>query len=176
MITIRQMDESELDRIGEIDRTEYVTTGYVMRDGRAVAEEVDWQVPPWTAEPGPHSVPGHVDGVRRTMAHGGVMLGAFDGNRLVGFAALRHRLTPGMAQLAGMWVSNGYRRQGIATRLTDEVFRLARERGAERIYVSGTPSESAVGFYTSRGFRVTDEPHPDLLAEEPEDIHMTKPL
>ena len=48
----------------------------------------------------------------------------------------------------------------------------ARMAGAMALYVSATPSESAVGFYRRAGFKPTDTPHPDLLAEEPEDIHM----
>lgn len=42
--------------------------------------------------------------------------------------------------------------------------------------VSATPSGSAVGFYTSRGCRVVDAPHPELFAKEPEDIHLTCPV
>lgn len=49
---------------------------------------------------------------------------------------------------------------------------MAHEDGATHLYVSATPTGSAVGFYTSKGFAPTDTPHPDLLAEEPEDIHM----
>jgi hypothetical protein len=40
------------------------------------------------------------------------------------------------------------------------------------VYVSATPSESAVGFYTSMGFTPTPDPIPELFALEPEDIHM----
>ena len=37
--------------------------------------------------------------------------------------------------------------------------------------MSSTPSESAVGFYRSRGFRLTS-PLPELFELEPEDIHL----
>jgi hypothetical protein len=57
----------------------------------------------------------------------------------------------------------------------DEVERQARSRNARAIYVSSVPSDSAVGFYLSRGFRPTD-PLPDLLAKEPDDIHMVLSL
>ena len=43
---------------------------------------------------------------------------------------------------------------------------------AENVYVSATPSESAVGFYKSLGFTLIAEPLPELFALEPEDIHM----
>ena len=104
------------------------------------------------------------------------MLGAFDGDLLVGIAGLCYNLTETMAQLTTMFVSNDYRRQGIATRLAAEIFRLAREGGATGLYVSATPSESAVGFYRSHGFRLAKKVNKELYALEPEDIHMIKRL
>jgi ribosomal protein S18 acetylase RimI-like enzyme len=77
-----------------------------------------------------------------------------------------------MAQLVFLQVSDGYRRQGIASRLTAECIRMARADGAKKLYVSATPSESAVGFYQTQGFRLVDKPNPELYALEPEDIHM----
>lgn len=79
-----------------------------------------------------------------------------------------------MAELAVLHVSRAYRRQGIGTRLLTEVLRLAKESGAQSIYVSAAPTGSAVGFYRSKGFEPTIEPHPELYEAEPEDIHMTK--
>jgi N-acetylglutamate synthase-like GNAT family acetyltransferase len=49
---------------------------------------------------------------------------------------------------------------------------LARELGAIRVYVSATPSQSAVEFYRGLGFELVSEPLPELYALEPEDIHM----
>ena len=65
---------------------------------------------------------------------------------------MRYRLTETMAQLASLHVSREHRRQGVATLLLSEACRLARQDGAQTIYVSATPSESAVGFYLSQGF------------------------
>ncbi len=56
MIQIKQMENLKVGRIAEIDRSEHVTLGYSIQDGRLVAEEVDWQVPAWFAEGPEHSV------------------------------------------------------------------------------------------------------------------------
>jgi ribosomal protein S18 acetylase RimI-like enzyme len=104
------------------------------------------------------------------------MWGAFDGDLLVGVMVYRPRLTEDMAQLVFLHVSNNYRRHGIATRLTAECIRLAQEDGAGQLYVSATPSESAVGFYQNQGFRPVQKPHPELYELEPEDIHMIMKL
>jgi GNAT superfamily N-acetyltransferase len=81
-----------------------------------------------------------------------------------------------MAQLDALFVSNGYRRRGIATRLLSRIVRLARADGADQLYVSATPSESAVGFYTSQGFRLAEKVNRELYLLEPEDIHMIRSL
>jgi len=69
-------------------------------------------------------------------------------------------------------VSRQYRRMGIASLLAQEVAGLARADGARRLYVSATPSGSAVEFYRSHGFEPTDEPNRGLYTLEPDDIHM----
>lgn len=176
MISVREMHRSEAGRFEAIDRTEHVTRNYTYRDGELVEREVDWRVPRWPLEGGHESVAGFVDRILALLDEGGVMLGAFDGDLLVGVATLRYGLTESSAQLHGLHVSQSHRRRGVASRLLHEVERLARQSGARELYVSATPSGSAVGFYRSRGFTLAEKPHPELYALEPEDIHMTKPL
>jgi ribosomal protein S18 acetylase RimI-like enzyme len=105
-----------------------------------------------------------------------VVIGAFAGDSLVGLAIFRAVLSPGMSELAGLWVSRSHRRQGVATRLAAEVEGLARSAGSTSLYVSATPSRSAVGFYRSRGFRPTLDVNEELYEREPEDIHMVLEL
>lgn len=175
-IVIKELPASELGRIIEIDRSEHVTVLYHTLDGELVPEEVDLAVPTWSTEGEEYSVQAKIKHWAPILHEGGVLLGALDGERLVGFAILRYRLDEGTAQLAVMYVSRPYRRQGIASQLTDEVCRLARADGARSLYVSATPSDSAVGLYTSLGFTLVDQPHPELFALEPEDIHMIKAI
>ena len=75
-----------------------------------------------------------------------------------------------------LYVDQAARRSGVAGALTDEVERLARRSGAQSLYVSATPSESAVGFYLSRGFQLARHVNEELSAREPEDIQMEKAL
>jgi ribosomal protein S18 acetylase RimI-like enzyme len=171
------MIKSEIGRIAELDRSEHVTLAYSYAGGKLEAEEVDWQVPRWFADDrGEHSVQARIKAWAPLLEQGGMMVGAFDGPLLVGVAIFRPKLTTTMAQLAVLHVSKDYRRQGIASRLTAEAVRLAREDGARQLYVSATPSGSAVGFYQSHGFQLAGKPHPELYALEPEDIHMIKTL
>lgn len=175
MIEIRRLKKSEISKIAEIDRSEHVTLGYVYKDGKLEPEEVNWHVPRWPRE-GSWGVEARIERMTRILEEGGVMIGAFDSDLLVGIAGLRYNLTEIMAQFTTMFVSRDYRRQGIATRLAAEILRLAKEGGAKELYVSATPSESAVGFYRSQGFRLAEMVNKELYALEPEDIHMIKTL
>lgn len=175
-ISYRMLLESEVTRIREIDRTESVRIGYRVEGNRLIRMDVVWDSSPWREEGDEHSVPHMIHFLEGVLENKGSMLGAFHGDRLVGLAAFRPHLSETMAQLAFLHVSNGYRRQGIASHFFDEIVAMAHQTGATQLYVSATPSESAVGFYTSRGFVWTQTPHPELFALEPEDIHMIKPL
>jgi GNAT superfamily N-acetyltransferase len=175
-LTIRRMENEEIERIRDIDRSEVIRTGYRQKGREIVAFDVNWDDGGWLEGDGEHSFGQMIRGARRQLDLGGTAFGAFDGDRLAGIAIYRPRLTPSMGQLALLHVSGGYRRQGVASHLYDEVARMAHADGATQLYVSATPTESAVSFYKSKGFEPTDSPHPELLAEEPDDIHMVLAL
>lgn len=178
MIVIKQLEASAIEHIVDIDRSEHVTRAYAWREGRLELEEVDWQVPGWfTDGNGQHSVQGNIADWRPFLEElGGVLFGAMYGRRLVGFAIYRPRLEPDMGQLVVLHVSREYRRQGLGAALAEQVAMLALADGARRLYVSATPSEGTVEFYRRQGFHPVDEPHPELFALEPEDIHMIREL
>jgi GNAT superfamily N-acetyltransferase len=167
------MEASQLDRIGEIDRSEHVTQEYSYRRGSLEGRTVDVMVPPWSRSGDhEHSVQARIDAWRPILDRGGTLVGAFDADTLAGVAIYRPHLAEGMANLSVLHVSRNYRRTGIGSRLAAEVARLARADGARRLYVSATPSGPTVEFYRSHGFEPTDEPNEALFALEPDDVHM----
>ena len=173
MIEVRPMRASDLPRVGEVDRSERITRLYAYRGGSLESRAVDEAVPPWsTTGDHEHSVPALVESWRPILERGGALLGAFEGDTLAGFAIYRPRLAADVANLAALYVDREHRRRGVASRLAAEVVRRARADGARRLYVSATPSDSAIGFYRRHGFEPTDRPHPALFAREPDDIHM----
>jgi GNAT superfamily N-acetyltransferase len=169
---VRLLNRDELARISEIDVAEDGDLIYRNVAGSLVVESTTWHRPRWDAG----------ECLRRIAAFSGEMdrgdavLGAFDDDRLVGAASLRYRLMEDMAQLVSLHVSQSHRRQGVATALVGEIIRLAQASGAQRIYVSATPSVSAVGFYRAKGFGLAEQVNAELFALEPEDIHMIRSL
>lgn len=175
MTTIRELTVSDLDRIGEIDRSEHIRQQYESRGGALELVEVDIRAPRW-GEPGGHSVEHCIASWKPLLDAGGVPLGAFDGDRFVGFAIHQPFLSEGVANLAVLHVTRTYRRRGIGCALTNEVMQLARADGARRLYVSATPTRATVDFYLRQGFEPLVVPNEKLFALEPDDIHMESRL
>ncbi len=177
MIAYRRLETHELARVGDIDRTERIELLYVQRGRTLEPVKGDFSAPPWQAEgDGEFSVAHQVAECERYLAAGGTAIGAFDGDRLVAIGVVVPHIRPGVAQLAFLHVSDGYRGNGIGRQLTDALELLAQDAGDTTIVVSATPSENTVRFYRGRGYQPAASPLPELLELEPEDIHFEKQL
>ena len=176
-IEYRRLALAELSLVADIDRTERIEAIYVQRDTRLELRTGDWSAPSWNPDGlGEHSVAGQRAALERQVEAGAIPLGAFDGGRLVGIGLVTLHIRPGIAQLAYLQVSDGYRALGIGGRLSHELERIAREAGDTSIVVSATPSLNTVRFYQRRGFEPMAEPLPELYELEPEDVHLQKSL
>ncbi|MFC2029794.1 GNAT family N-acetyltransferase [Chloroflexota bacterium] len=173
-VVIRQMSPAELEpsRIAEIDVSEHGDVVLHHANGQVETAPEEWYRSPLPAEGWVRDV----EKWRAEIASGGAAIGAFAGERLIGIAVVRNDLTETSSQLSALFVSRDHRRRGVARQLTDEACRFAREAGAQELYVSAIPSRSAVGFYTSHGFRLANKVNKALYELEPEDIHMIRAL
>jgi ribosomal protein S18 acetylase RimI-like enzyme len=169
------LEASDVSLVASIDRSEHVEVQYRVEDGRLVETSVVMaDIPAWDPSgSGEHSVASHIAFCASVVADGAALLGAFDrDSELMGLATVQPKFEPGLAWLATLHVSRPHRRRGAASALWDAGIALAREAGARALYVSATPTGSAVGFYLARGCQLADPVHPELFALEPEDIHL----
>ncbi len=170
-IDYRQLSRSELQLLMQIDRTEVIERIFHIRDGSLALEDQHCEVADWSKRE-------KSDRIKRLQAlydRGATAFGAFSAGTLVGMAILEHRQMigrEGCLNLDGLWVSHGFRHQGIATSLMSMVRERARQLGARRLYVSATPSENTIGFYSRIGFSMAKNPDVEMYRREPEDIHM----
>jgi GNAT superfamily N-acetyltransferase len=169
-VDIRAMTSDELDRVVEIDVSEEGEVNYRVVDGRLEVFPRRHRRPPLSADDWREDV----DEWRTVLEDGGEAFGAFVGARLVGIGILRPGLTEDMSQLAALYVDRAHRRMGVGRALVEHAEARARAAASRRLYVSATPSDSAVPFYLGQGFSPVADPHPALLALEPDDIHMAK--
>ena len=171
----RPLERHEIPLIWTIDRAEYIERIYVLEDGELVLQPHDFYAPGWPPGKAEESTPL----LYEVFDRGGAFLAAFDDDQLVGVSAV-DTLWRGpqcdLLQLEILHVSNGYRKQGLGTRLFTDARAIARERGAKGLYISATPSENTVNFYRHLGSHVLAEPDPELFAREPEDIHLVCPV
>lgn len=170
-VVIRPLRIDEHRGVYDIDMTEDGDIVYTVEHGHLRATVEEWHRPPRTREAWER----HLTAWHTILENGGAAWGAFV-DRMVGIAVLRYRLEVETAQLVALFVSRPYRRQGVATSLMREVVGAACASGAAALYVSATPSRSAVGFYRSQGFELAERVHPELFELEPEDIHMARTL
>ncbi len=176
-ITYRPFVPADLPHIRDIDRSERIGVIYIQHGTRLEERHGNFDSPNWRTEgDGEHTYAGQQAHIEELLGSGGIALGAFDGDRLAGIIVLVQHLRPGIAQLAHLQVSNGYRARGIGKRLSEDLDRIAREGGDTEIVVSATPSQNTVRFYMGRGYQPMAEPFPELFALEPEDIHLHKKL
>lgn len=172
-LEIRRLESGEIGLIGEIDRSEHMDIKYRVEEGMLVDRAIDLDIPTWSRDgTGEFSVAGMIEFCRPIIERGAVFLGAFNGEEVLGLAVVDGSFEPKLAWCAFLFVSRRHRRRRVATALWEEAERIALDAGASTMYVSAVPSGSAVGFYLSRGCELAKEPHPDLFAREPEDIHL----
>ncbi|WP_159888701.1 GNAT family N-acetyltransferase [Paenibacillus puerhi] len=171
MIEIQKLNEEQVQKLSDIDRSEFIDLIYEMQDGNIVEIQVGHECPNWDKV----TLKEIQDRFRFELRHGGTAVGAFNDSRLVGFGVLSHKFR-GMRkdhlQIDLMYVSREYRRQGIGSRIMESLSNEARRRGAKYLYISSTETRSAVSFYRSHSSYLTREIDQELFDKEPKDIHM----
>ena len=101
--------------------------------------------------------------------------GAFDGERIIGFATLSHQLFGAAAryvQLVCFQISEEYRRQGIGRKLFSMACEEARRLGADKLYISAHSSKESQAAYRALGCTPAEEVNEGLAAAEPFDVQM----
>ena len=191
---MRSLTRGEVELIWTIDRSETHHHVYRVREGRLVRVPNYFEVPGWRQE----TVATETAKLLDCFDRGGALLALAAGS-VAGCATLAMmNITPSqvipvfimlgvtgglvnatqttMYALAANVYPTSIRGTGVGTRLFDAALAIAREAGANALYVSSTPTENTVDFYLARGCVLAREPDPRLLAAESDDIHLICPL
>ena len=167
----RMLERREIEQIWTIDRREIVERVYRLEGGDLRLGPEYHDVRGWPAE----SIRTMTPLLHETFDRGGAFFAAFDSEQLVGVAVLDtvwRGIGRDLLQLEFLHVSRDYRGSGLGRRLFEQARSAARARGARGLYISATPSENTIRFYQRRGSVVLVSPDAELLALEPEDIHL----
>ena len=168
---LRLLTREEVELIWTIDRSEVHHHIYELREGRLVRTPKYFEIAGWR----PGAVEKETPLLLDCFDRGGIFLGVFDAEALIRVGVLESACV-GRAgdkmQLAYLYVSRADRGRGVGTQLFDAAVSVAREAGANALYVSATPTQNTVDFYLNRGCALAPEPDPRLLVAEPDDIHL----
>ncbi len=120
-----------------------------------------------------------IERLRRCLLDGGWACGVFEERHLLGFANIQPVTFGSRGQyreLDMFHVSRHLRRQGWGRRLFRYSCEQARAVGTELLYISAHPAKETQLFYEAVGCVPASEVNADLLAKEPMDIQLEKPL
>jgi predicted N-acetyltransferase YhbS len=170
-MNIRLLQREEIPLIWQIDRREIVENIYYLDNGELVLKPDYFDIQGWPPGEAEQYTPILLDCYDR----GGTFWGAFEHETLVGVAILESKFIGSQQdtlQLKFLHVSRDYRKRGIASTLFNLAVEKAKTLGAEKLYISATPSEHTVNYYMRLGCVPATEIDPELFALEPEDIHL----
>jgi predicted N-acetyltransferase YhbS len=175
MMEGRELTRAEIPCIWDIDRREVIDNIYYFENGGLVLKPEHYDMQGWPPGEADLYTPILLDCFDR----GGWFYGLFDVDRLIAAVVLESKFIGArhdLLQLKALHVSSAYRDRGLGRQLFELAKSKARAMGAKGLYISATPSEHTIHFYTRLGCTLTPVPDPDLFALEPEDIHLECPL
>ena len=170
-MNIRLLQRDEIPLIWQIDRREIIENIYVLENGKLVRKPAYFNVQGWPPGEAEHYTPILLDCYDR----GGMFWGVFENDQLVGAAVLENRFIGSQKdtlQLKFLHVSRDYRNCGLGSTLFKMAMEEANALGARKLYISATPSENTINYYSRLGCVPATEIDAELFALEPEDIHL----
>lgn len=168
---IRILQRQEIPLLWQIDRREIVENIYYLQNGKLILKPDYFDIQGWPPGEAEQYTPILLDCYDR----GGMFWGAFERDVLVGVAVLESKFIGSQQdtlQLKFLHVSRDYRNQGLGARLFNLAVERGKSLGANKLYISATPSENTINYYLRLGCVCASEIDPELFALEPEDIHL----
>ena len=147
----RSLQEHEINRelFRDFIRRQVVTKCWRKEKGEWVIKDAPF-IDDWTEQD--YQV--LIECLKGTAASGGLVYGAFYEGRLKGFIAVLPEIFGGenkYIDLAAIHVSQDMRGTGIGTVLFKEAKRWAKEKGAEKLYISAHSAVESQAFYKRMG-------------------------
>ncbi|WP_306354210.1 GNAT family N-acetyltransferase [Flavobacterium sp. '19STA2R22 D10 B1'] len=170
-ITYRTMKPSELIKIKEIDRSEYIHEIYVFENNVLVLKPDHCIVNSFDTE----ELEAMIEKQHHILEGQGTVIGAFEMDKLIGVASVENKkrgINADYSKMDILYVSNKYRGKKIGHSLIEACKDVATTFGTNKLYISATPTKATVDFYLREGAILTKEIDSELFKLEPLDIHL----
>ena len=168
----RSLQEHEINRelFRDFIRRQVVTKCWRKEDGEWIIKDAPF-IDDWTEQD--YEV--LIQCLKRTVRTGGLAYGAFYEEKLKGFDAVLPEIFGGenkYIDLAAIHVSQDMRGTGIGTVLFKEAKRWAKEKGAEKLYISAHSAVESQAFYKHMGCVEAAWYKKEHVEEEPFDCQL----
>jgi len=177
---VREMDKDAMRAIGAVNREETIEANYIAQpadDGWGLVlrrtrcnppvqasrwdeDDLDERIGWWLPE----------------LEKGGALIGAFDGERLVGFVVSGHKRGDESAELSAIFVDKDYRGKGAGSALMRAAEENAIRRGVRAMYIMSVPTAATVDFYVKQGYRIISVIDKSIVGSFPWDVVLAKHL
>ncbi|MGP4070855.1 GNAT family N-acetyltransferase [Halobacillus sp. B29] len=111
----------------------------------------------------------------QVIANGGSVLLVEDNNEIIGFAVIESvefGETAVYRELSYFHINQKHRGKGIGKELFAKVREVAKEMGAEKLYIGAHPSIETQNFYMKRGCILAEEINQEIYRREPRDLQL----
>lgn len=171
-IRIRRIKEKNLSEalFADFSRHQEVTRAFRARGGKWAIKDVVF-IENW----GENEKKELVRYLANTIKTRGIIYGAFDEDRLVGFMSVeskRFGSKKEYVELSSIHVDSAYRGKGIGKRLFECAVSSAESLGAKKLYISAHSAVESQAFYRKMGCVEALEFNPDNLEKEPCDCQL----
>jgi len=169
-IIYRQLAPHECERIKEIDPSTFVKRAWRKVNGVKQWIDLNWQDNDF-----PEGYQNHLAALKETFKDGGFALGAFDGERLIGFCSVNREIFGSHYKyvlLDQIFISAEYKRKGIGKRLFLMSTEQAKLWGADKFYICAGSSEDTLAFYNSLGCVEAVEINQGLYEADENDVQL----
>lgn len=166
----RELGLEEAERIREIDGGCYIHRAWREVDGTRKLVVIDW-----TDYELPNGLSWHIEHFEMSLSNGGIAIGCFDGNILVGYSVINSDLFGSSKEyvlLDQLFVSKSYRGTGIGKELFNLSCELARKFTAKKIYICAGSSEDTIAFYLKIGCIEATEINQELYEMDKNDYQL----
>lgn len=169
-VKYQPLELNECSRIKEINASQFIGRAWRNVDGRRQLVEIKYQETDF-----PNGFDNHLTRLENTIRSGGVALGAFFNERLVGFCSVNsdcfgeiHRY----ALLDQLFISNEVRGRGIGKKLFMMAANITKNKGIEKFYICAGSSEETIAFYFAIGCEEAKEINQNLYQLDTRDYQL----
>ncbi|KAF2956856.1 GNAT family N-acetyltransferase [Marinitoga sp. 38H-ov] len=161
ILTENDIHENLLD-----DFNRYQETTLVYRDEKIIEDHF---IDNWTLE----DKRNRAISLKETVKNGGIVVGVFENNKLIGFGKIPNKcFAKDYLELDSFHITKEYRNKGIGKKLFYLLAKLAKEKGAKKLYIGAHPSVETQSFYRKIGCFPSKEIIREIYEREPLDIQL----